>query len=333
MKQYFVFLMIIILAFVGCNKKKETPPVPVGEMTEYKDPGFGFVIQYPKEWKQLGASGKAIFVKSQEVSNKFMDPQTGEEGGQVTVEVLKLDGKTPDDVIATSKGELKQAWSTVEIQPDQTVTVANKQAVKVAYTIPVTSKTNISGYNIYVPGDTAVYRLDFVGYGDQFTAHTAVFEAMLKTFALPVIMVKSDKWAPSPNLQTYKSDFFTMQYPENMEFQSGVKKGDKDLVMELWAGRYDCSIHFDVFGAKKLTVDKVWEQNKGKFKAKQTGETNIDGNKSHWVEYTNSIKGTSRTYFVVKNDKVIRVTTSWFPPERDIYYPVFEKALASVKIK
>ncbi len=332
MNKFIVFLLLGIIAFVGCSKK-ETPPVPVGEMTEYKDLAFGFKIGYPKEWKQLGNSGKALFVKSQEVASKFLDPASGEEGGQVTVESMPLSGRTPEAVIDSAKGQLKQAWASVETQADQQVTVGGKPGVKVGYSIPVTSKTKITGYEIYVAGDTAVYKLDFIGYGDQFTAHAGVFDAMLKSFVLPVVMIKSNTWGASPTLETYKSDFLTMQYPENMEFVPGLKKGDKDLVVEMKADRNDCSIHLDVFGAKNLTTEKVWEQNKGKYKAKATGNVMIDGNKAYWVDYTPMKDVTSRAYFVVKNDKVVRITMNWFAPQKDVYLPVFEKAIASIKLK
>jgi hypothetical protein len=331
MKKSIIFLLFIVLVFIGCAKK-ETPPVPVGEMSEYKDPAYGFKIHYPKEWKQLGTTGNAVFVKSQEVVNKFMDPNSGEEGGQVTVEVLKLEGKTAEEVIQTSKDLFQQSWSKVDIQPDQQVTVANKPAAKVGYSVQVTSKSNITGYQIYVTGDTAVYKLDFVGYGDQFTAHAGVFDAMLKSFELPVVIIKSDKWMASPSMENYNSNFFSMQYPENM-VPENVNKGKNDFSMKLRADRLDCSIQIDVFAAQKLTTEKVFEQNKGKVKARGTGKATIDGNEALWVEDAPMANITRRQYYVVKNDKVIRPTVIWFAAQKDIYFPVFEKCVSSIKLK
>ena len=94
-----------------------------------------------------------------------------------------------------------------------------------------------------------------------------------------------------------------------------------------------CSIHIDVFGAKKLTVDKVWEQNKGKYKAKGTGTSIIDGEKTFWVDYTPMASVNSRAYFVVKNDKVVRTTVNYFAPQKEIYFTVFENAVKSIKLK
>ena len=92
MKSLILSSLLCALFIFGCGEKK-VEPVQVGEMTDYRDPGYGFKIKYPKEWKQIGTTGKAVFVRSQEVSNKFVDPKTGEEGAQVIAEVLKLEGK------------------------------------------------------------------------------------------------------------------------------------------------------------------------------------------------------------------------------------------------
>ncbi|MBI4548119.1 MAG: hypothetical protein HY707_09070 [Ignavibacteriae bacterium] len=333
MKSSLVFIFMLVFFIIGCEKKLE--PVPVGEMNEYRDPAYGFKIKYPKEWLQLGTAGKAVFARSQEVVNKFIDPQSGEAGAQVMAEIVQYGGKSPEELVQAGKEKLKQTWQNIEVQTDVPVTVGGKQATKVPYAIPVTLKTKIMGYEVYVPGDTALYRLDFVGFGDHFQAHAAVFDAMLNSFELPVIVVKRpDVWQPSPSLETYKSNYFTMQYPDNLEFVT-VKKGDKDLAMEMRADRLDCSIHIDVFGAKGLTVDKVWEQNKGNYKAKNTGTATIDANKAHWVDYVPPrVKDiNSRAYFVVKNDKVVRIILNWYAPQKDAYFPVFERCVTSIKLK
>jgi len=333
MKRILWLCCVLLFAFAGCQNKVEQ--VQVGQLNDYKDPAYGFKIKYPKDWKQLGTAGKAVFAKSQEVVDKIqVDPKTGEEGAIVTVKVIPYEKKTPDAIVITSKDEMKQTWANIEMQPDEQVTVGSKQATKVSYSIHVTSKTSITGYQIFVPGDTALYNLDFVGYGDQYNAHALVFDSMRTSFELPVVMAKkSDTWQASSNLEKYNSDFFTVEYPDNLNFVQ-QNKGDKDLVMEMRADRQDCSIHIDVFGANKWTVEKIWAQNKGKYKAKNTGEATIDGNKAPWVEYSPPIKDiNSRAYFLVKNDKVIRITVNWYAPQKDIYFTAFEKCINSLKLK
>ena len=328
MKVFMIALVLATLAFTGCEKKVE--PVQVGEMNEYRDPAFGFKIRYPKDWMQLGTTGKALFCRSQEVAGKFIDPATGEEGAEVSAEIMQYGGKSFDDIVRASKEDLRQ---NAQLKPDEQITAGGKQSVKVSYSLKVTSKASIDGFEIYVPGDTAVYKLDFAGYGAQFAAHAAVFDAMLKSFELPVIIAKkSDTWQASPNLESAANAFFTIQYPDNLNF-APVSKGDKDLVIELRADRQDCSIHLDVFGAKGLSVEKVWDQNKARYKAKAKGQSTIDGHPAYWVDYSNMANISSRAYFVVKNDKAIRATLNWFAPQKDAYFPAFEKIVGTMKLK
>jgi hypothetical protein len=333
MKSILVASLLFAFILGGCSNPPATP-LPVGEMNDYRDVGYGFKVKYPKEWKQMGTAGKAVFAASPDVVTKFQDPASGLEGGMVSAEIIKLEGKTAAAVLQAGKDELKATWQTIEVQPDAPMTVAGKPSVAVRYAVPVTSKKKIIGADFYITGDTAVYKLTTMAFGeDQATINSAIFDAMVKSFEVPVVVAKSaDHWTPSANMETYTSNFFTMQYPDNLEFVQ-VAKGDKDLAMEMRADRRDCSIHIDVFGAKKLTVDKVWEQNKGKYKAKATGTTTIDGEKSFWVDYTPMANITSRAYFVVKNDKVIRTTVNYFAPQKDIYFTVFENSVKSIKLK
>jgi hypothetical protein len=329
MKAFLVFAVLSLVIFAGCQKKVE--PVPVGEMSEYRDPGYGFKIKYPKEWRQMGTTGKALFAKSQEVVDKFQNPTQGEEGAMVAADVMLYEGKKASDLIESAKNDLKQ---NATLGPDEQTTVGGKPATKIPYTIKVTSKKSITGYELLIPGDTAMYKLDISGFGEQFNAHAAVFDAMIKSYELPVIVAKKpDTWNVSANLETYKqSAFFTMEYPDNMEFVP-VSKGNNDFAMEMRADRKDCSIHIDVFGAKGLTVEKVWEQNKGRYKSKGTGEAKISGAKAVWVDYSPVKEINSRAYFVVNNDKVIRTTINYFAPQKEIYFPVLDKCVSSIKFK
>jgi PsbP len=322
--------LMTLLVFQGCGKT-EVAPVPVGKMNEYKDPGFGFTIHYPENWKQLGTIGKALFTESQDMATKFIDPTKGIEGGRVMVEAIAYEGKTPEAIIEAGKGSLQEQQA--ELSPQAAVTVGGKPSVKIPYSIQATTKAKIYGYEIYVPGDTALYKLTVEGYGDQYNAYAGVFDAMVSSFVVPVVVAKSpDTWSAAPTISALETKYFTMLYPDNMEFVD-VKKGEKDYVVEMRADRQDVSLHIDVFGAVGLTVDKVWEQNKGRYKARGNGETTIDGLKTFWVDYTPMANVTSRAYFTVKNDKVVRTTLNWHTPKREVYFPVLEGMVKSLKLK
>ena len=331
MKSLVLLIAFFALFIIGCEEKK-LEPVAGGEMSEYKDPGYGFKIKYPKDWKQLGTTGRGVFAKSQEIIDKFQNPSIGIEGAMVTAQVIKYDGKPVETVIQAAKDELKQTWQNIELQSD--TIIPNLSVNHITYRIPVTSKKSILGFDLYFAGDTALYKVSFMAFGgDQAKIHTNIFNEMWKSFEIPVVVKKgSDTWAAASAMETYTSNFFTMMYPENLEMVD-VKKGNNDFAMEMRADRRDCSIHIDVFGAKGLTVDKVWEQNKGRYRAKATGNTTIDGSKAFWVDYSPVTNINSRAYFVVKNDKAIRATLNWFAPQKDIYFPVFEKCVNSLNLK
>jgi hypothetical protein len=332
-----------VLLLWGCQKK-QLEPVPVGEMNNYRDPVYGFQMQYPKQWKQLGNAGKAVFVKSQDVLDKFLDPRSGEEGAAVIVEVIRYETKKAGDSlhaadfdknVQSTKDELKGMNADMTAEGKGLAPYAGgKQSLVLPYRIQATTKMSIFGHYYFIAGDTAMYRLNFEGYGDQYTAHMQLFDAMLKAFQLPVVVAKKNEtWQASATLEALTSNYFTIQYPDNME-NVQVSKGSFDYSIEKRADRRDCSFHIDVFEAKKLTVDKVWDQNKARYRgAKGNGTTTIDGEKSFYVDYSPIKDVNSRAYFVVKNDKVVRTTLNWFAAQKDIYFPVLEGVVKSMKLK
>src|SRR5881628_663916 len=107
MKSIVLLFGLLMVIFAGCEPKK-VEPVPVSEMNDYRDPGYGFKMKYPKDWLQLGTTGKAVFAKSQEVVDKFQNPQTGIEGAMVAAEVIRFEGQSPADLMASRKEDMKQ---------------------------------------------------------------------------------------------------------------------------------------------------------------------------------------------------------------------------------
>ncbi len=331
MKKYLSIGMCIslVLTLFSCGKKME--PVKVGTLKEYKDAMYGFSIEYPIEWRQLGQSGKARFYQSQGVADKFLDPgRPGELGTEVAVLVSELNGKTFEEMVEQTRENIKMVG---KIDNENPVTVSDKEAIRINYTIPITTKMNMNGYKIVFTSDTLYYEIGVAGFGEMFTAHAAVFDTMLKSFTLPLPVVKTPGvWSASSNLEKYETPFFTINYPDNLEFTS-PPKGKNELSIGMRADRLDCSIQFDVFGAQGLTVEKVFDQNKGKYKSKTSGEVTIDGNKTMYLNYSPAKEIESRAYFLVKNDKVIRITMNYYSPQKLAYLTPFEQIVSTMKLK
>lgn len=323
----FVFLAILV---ISCTKKVEPPKIE--SYKEYKDPMYGFEIKYPSKWMQLGQPGNAQFYQSQSVKEKFISPgDPGELGNEVIVRVKNLKGITFDEMLNEVRDEIKMSG---RIDSETQETLLDKAAIKMSYTIPITTRLNLMGYKILFQTDTLFYYLSFSGFGDWYNSYIDVFDTMLNSFTLPKpIEQKAIGWTASEELEKFETPYFVINYPVNLNFKS-VDKGKFDYVTELQADRVDCSIRFDVFSAQNLNVDKVFEQNKARYKKTSgQGEINISGEKAYFINYTVMKDIESRAYFIVKNDKVIRITLNWFNPQSNNYLPVFEKIVTTMKLK
>lgn len=306
-------------------------PVKVEKFKDYKDQMYGFKIQYPEKWLQLGQTGNAQFYQSQGVKDKFIYPgQPGELGTEVLVQIKNLEGKTFDDFANELRDDIKQSG---RIDSETNETIKDKPAIRMNFTIPITTKMNLEGYKYIFQVDTLIYTLSFSGFGEWFGAHTGVFAAMLNSFQLPAPVVKTvEGWTASTNLGKYETPFFVINYPDNLNFMS-VDKGKFDFAAELRADRQDCSIRWDVFDAQDLPVEKVFDQNKVRYKMKSSGEIVVDGQKTMFLNYTSMKDVESRGYFVVKNNKVIRITINWFNPQKQNYLTPFENIVTTMKLK
>ncbi|HET6272910.1 MAG TPA: hypothetical protein VFG32_08015 [Bacteroidota bacterium] len=322
-------LLVAVLLLGGCGEKK-MEPVAVSEMETYHDPGIGFSITHPKGWIKNAEVGRARFYNAQDVDKKFLDPTgVGAIGVEISVSVIKT--HDPASQIKQFKDDLTTQGYV--LQPEQSVSVGPLTGTKMGYTANYGAKNIINGHHVLIAGDSVVYDLGFAGFGDYYTAYAAVFEASLNSFEAPKPKEKGrDETLPSEEMAKYDGKMFSFQYPDNFNFQN-TAKGKFDEVVDLRGVRLDCSIRFDVFAAQKLTVEKVVEQNKGTYKAKSTGKATIGGESAMFINYSSRADVDSRVYFVVKNDKVVRITLSWFKPQGESYIPVYEKVISSIEFK
>ncbi len=324
---------LVVFVLAGCGKK-EIPPVPVGEMVDYKDPGYGFHIQYPKGWMANAEVGRAQFFSAQDVDKRFLDPDGGFPDGVMIAATLTK--TTSPDVQRDSVIAQKTAMGYQITQPEQ-ITIADKPATSYHYTARYHSGME-SGEYVFINVDTALYLIHFAGFGDIAKAHKDVFAASLKTFQFPKAVPKgADATLPSETytdgeLKVGDKHFFTYSYPDNFNY-ANPPKGSFELSVELRAYRQDCSVRFDVFDAKGANIDMVFDQNKGKYRPTGTGKASIGGEQAQYVAYVPSKDVSSRAYFVVHAGKAFRITTNWYKPQEKEYLGVFDKVLTSIKFK
>jgi hypothetical protein len=324
-------IALALFALSGCSKgNQELPLVKVGEMDTYRDPGYGFSLSYPKGWVASTQVGRAAFYNVQDVDQKFIDA-LGQHPDGVMFMVDVITSSSPGEDKARALEEMKK--SGFVLLPEEPFTVGGKNGSRVSYTGQWSKNVKESGEHVYVNVDTVIYDFKIAGFGGQYEAHVDVFKAMLASFQFPKPVVPGrDETLPSDNTSDYNGKLFSMQYPENYDVES-APKGNNDEVFALRGQRRDCSIRVDVFGAQKLTVEKVVEQNKGKYPGSSEAKTTIGGNPSITLTYTPAREIERKVYFSVKNDKVYRIMMDLYKPQRDVYGPAYDRVISSFKFK
>jgi len=328
-------LALLALLLSSCSK----PQAPVvKEWDLYQDPFYGFELQYPKGWLVNAETNRIKIYSSQEAATWFFDPSSGGKNG---VEILfgfenfATAGVTTLDAYAAQTKD-KLSGSGV-VSGGQQATLGKEPGQELAYTSKISKSVTIYGRRIVTMRDSVFYYVNLAGFNEDYNLYSAVFDTVLSSVKLPkpkVAVSKVDESKPSAEWTKYPGEFFEIQYPDNFEYTFPPKKGETIFSMSIHHKiRQDCAIQIDVLPAKKLTVAKVFDQNKARFKPKSTNDTKISGLDAKYLTYAPEPKVDGRAYFVVKDDKVYRLVVTWYQPMAADYVPVFEKAVSSLKIK
>jgi hypothetical protein len=239
----------------GCAGEKKMEPVAVGEMVSYTDPGIGFTISYPQGWVANTQVGQALFYSAEGVEGKFRVPT---DPGVMGVEIAVRVTKTADPAAEINKLKTEWSQSGVQLGQEQMVTVAGMQAVKVPFTANYGEANIINSHHVLLALDSSMYDLGFSAFGDRYTAHAAVFDAILASFQLPKPKEAGrDETLPSETFASRDEKMFTFEYPDNFNFTSPAK-GKNEIVVGLRGVRQDCNIQFDVFGLQATRWNAVF---------------------------------------------------------------------------
>jgi hypothetical protein len=328
-----IFSFLLLLFFFGCGEKKpEIKPVP--EMTVYKDPKFAFEISRPKDWISNSSVGNARFISSEAGANHFIDPFNATQAKDARIMVLAMKTGESADVLAKAYKDSSIAEGKIA-DKDEDIEISGVKGKKVTISANYGKDKKMKSFRVFFVKDSLAQIIECAAFNMGYEEWTPTFDAVIKTIKFGAVPGSKTASAatekPSEVFASYSTPYFTLQYPDNFDFSSPAK-GKNDLSVEVKGFRLDCTIRIDVFGAQKLNVDKVIEQNKAKY-AGTPAKTTIDGNPAYVINYNAAKNVSSKAYFVVKNDKVIRLTVNWFTPETDTYKPAFDKVVASMKLK
>jgi hypothetical protein len=325
--------LIVILGLTACSKKEPLPPITNWDKNQ--DPYFKVQFDYPKGWFKGGESGKMTFTSSEAAVGKFFDPTTKDspDGAQIMVSYEKQDTlKSLEGFVNEDRTDLGS--SGFDLKPSEAVTVDGSPAMKYTYSGRYNDKTIISATRVFILKDSVLYKATFWGYNDYYEPYKSAIDTFISTARLPRAKgVKVDESIPSSTYETLKNDIIEIAYPSNFNPVQPAPKGEVIFTLMLQGYRNDSNVLLDVRPAKKLTLEKVIEQNSKFYKSTSTGQATIDGNKSTYLSYSMTKDVASRAYFVVKNDKIYRLILNYYKPSEKDFLPAFEKSVASLRIK
>ncbi|MDP3683080.1 MAG: PsbP-related protein [Ignavibacteria bacterium] len=330
------FPVLLLVLFVSCGKKE--PQKINFAFQGYENPTLRYHIEYPKGWTLTTDPGKVRLLSSQDAYDKFVDPTSkGSIGALVIISTSKdsLAGDLQKFYEATLAFD-KDRESIEKYEEVTDTKVGDKPAKRLYYRLKYDKSTIKKVEKYLVTTDTLDYIIEFISFNEMFESYKPAVEKLVSTFGFPKKLEKGEEDPgnkPSGAFSTYNNPLYSIEYPDNFNIKA-AKKGETGSIATFSGYRLDCTFVVDVFPSQSLSVEKVFDQNK----VKNTGaggqkETTINGLKSIYLNYSVASNIGSRAYFVVKGDKVYRLTLNWFRPQEADYLSAFEKMAASLKVK
>ncbi len=329
--------IFLAVAFSACQK---SPPITVPPLQDYRDGSNFFAIKIPADWQQSSEPGKLNIYNTQDAWNRFADPTSSSKSAvRIYIHAEDVGAQKLDDVVEKFKDDLRQQQA--QIDPDVQTVLAGNPAVKVPYSLKIDSKNAIYAYCVLTVADSVEYGFECQGFNEDFKRYAPIFDTVQATYRIIPKAVAAQQLPedliPSPAFATYQNDVFAIQYPDNFKVSTKAASGDIKSSISIMGYFQDCTIEVDVLDAKKLSVDKVFDQNKGNYPNSKSEKTKLDGLDAYMISYSPVAGIQRRVYFVVKNNNWIRVILTWNEVNQKKYGAdfdrAFEKAATSIVLK
>ncbi len=333
-------LLIVTFLAVTFSACQKSTPVAVPALQEFRDSSNLFTMSVPTGWPESQLPGKLWLYNSNDAANRFFDPTSSSKAGvKIFAFADSAGAKTLDYIVQQFKDSLRTEQA--QIDPDVQTTLAGNPAVKVPYALKIDSKNTVYSYRILTVVDSMVYGFEAAGFNNEFKRYSNVFDSVSATFRIiPKAVVKQqlpDNLIPSTTTSTYSNEYYSIQYPDNFKATPSGAAGDIKTSVSIKGYFEDCTLQIDVLDAKKLTVEKIFQQNKGNYPHSRSEKTKLDGLDAYKISYS-PVRGIQReVYFVVKNNNWIRVILTWNEASQKKYnanfQQAFENAVATLKLK
>jgi hypothetical protein len=335
-KKIILFLFAAFALLPGCKKNAGEN---IKEWVQFQDQFFKVTFNYPKNWIVVPELKKVVISSSAEAAEKFFDHDSRKADG-IQIVVASVRSDSLQDYIKYvqdfKNNMIAEGYTVKEIED---ATIDGLPAKKVAFSGAYDEKTKISSIYAATIKDSAIYYVQYAAFNNLFEPNKFIFDSVMASLTLPkkiVIEKGIDPALPIAQTERYSDTYLQLEYPANFGPTDVAKKGDVISAVRFMGtnkdSRNDCTIDIDVRPAKKLSLDKVVDQNSKFFKASSKNNTTIGGEKSVFLNYSPVKNVDSRVYFVVKNDKIVRIIFSYYTPMKKDFLPAFEKVIASIRL-
>ena len=336
-KKIILFLFTAFALVPGCKKNSA---VDIKEWAQFQDQFFKVSFNYPKDWVVVTEPKRVIISSSAEAAEKFFDHDSRKADGiQIVIGAVRSDSlQDYTKYIQDFKdGKTAEGFTVKEIED---AAIEGLGAKKVTYAGAYEENTKISAMYAVTLKDSTIYYVQYSAFNNLFEPYKLVFDSVMASLKLPqkIILEKGvDPAIPIAQTERYSDNYLQLEYPANFSSSDVAKKADVMLAVRFMGNtkvsRNDCTIDIDVRPAKKLSLDKVVEQNSKFFKASNRGNTAVGGEKSIFLNYSLVKNVDSRVYFIIKNDKIFRIIVNYYSPMKKEFLPPFEKVIASIRFK
>lgn len=331
-------LMVAAVLLSGCSKKA----VEIKEWAQYQDQFFRASLNYPKEWVVVPEPTKIVISSSAEAAEKFFDRDFRKADGVQVIIATERSDSLQDYVAYVSDFKALRESEGYKVTEMEDAKIDGLDAKKIIYSGLVAENTKLKAIYLATLKDSTIYYVQYAAFNELFAPYKPVFDSVLASLVLPqkIVIPKGVNPAiPLVQVEKYSDNYVQLEYPANFGPNELPRK--RDIISRVrFAGnrdgmRNDCSIDIDVRPAKKLSLQKVVEQNLKFFNPKSRDETSISGEKAIYLNYVpQKVRNIdSRAYFIVKNDRIYRIILNYYAPMRKDFLPAFEKVIASIRLK
>lgn len=337
-------VLALAITIVGCGNKKGSGPVTIKKFDTYDDPVLKFSVRYPTDWpKGIQPGSQAVFYSSEAITDGFTRYDARQQtGAKIDVRAMLGGQEAMDSSIA----ELKRPFTEQSVfQAPQQTTLNGMPATKLSYGFDV-DETKFTAERYYIIKDGVVTYFETAVIG-TYADYAAVFDTARASFKPGMVAsraatndssgaaVKDSDLVepPAATMKPYSNAYFSIQYPSNFS-PGSAHAGGAASSTNFSGARNDSYFQVDVIEPKDdATLSAIVEGNKKNYGGRAAAAASVGGMKGYVFSYNGGRDVSSRAYFAGAGKRIYRITVNWYTPQKDLYLPAFEKAIATFQAK